>query len=82
VVVDHAKTARLRLSHRFTRYLYLQRIRRAMSKPFLARYPAEARPVRDTVSFLVFPFLATTTVVLEKPAVVDSWRARRPGGAL
>lgn len=75
VLVDHAKSHRLRISHRFTRHLYMQWMQRALKRPFLDEY-ADARPtpLRDVAAFAVLPFLATITVVLEKPVVLDSWR--------
>jgi SAM-dependent methyltransferase len=74
VLVDHAKASKLRISHRFTRYLYVQRVRKAAGRQFLDDYPTAPSPLRDVASFATLPFLATVTMILEKPAVVDSWR--------
>lgn len=81
VLVDHAKANRLRISHRFTRHLYSQWVRRARKHPFADEYPTAPTPLRDIAAFAILPYLATITVVLEKPDVVDSWRRPplRPG---
>lgn len=78
VLVDHAKTHRLRIGHRFTRYLYVQRLQRARRQAFLGVYPTTPSPLRDVAAFAVLPYLATITITLDKPAVLDSWRRPPP----
>jgi SAM-dependent methyltransferase len=73
-VARAAKGAGLRATHRYTRGLYTQKLRALRSKGEVHRYSRRTAPLADFVSFVVFPQLATATVLLEKPPFPDTWR--------
>jgi hypothetical protein len=73
-VARAAKAVGLRATHRYTRGLYTQKARVLLSKREVYRYSRRTTPLTDFASFLVFPHLATATVLLEKPPVPDTWR--------
>jgi SAM-dependent methyltransferase len=73
-VARSAKGAGLRATHRYTRGLYVQKLRAALSQGETYRYSRRTSSLVDLASFAVLPQLATATIVLEKPPVPDSWR--------
>jgi SAM-dependent methyltransferase len=73
-VAAAAKRARLRATHRYTRGLYLQKLRTLFSLDEAHRYEGRTAPIADSISFAVLPQLANATIVLEKPPVPDTWR--------
>jgi SAM-dependent methyltransferase len=79
-VARAAKRARLRATHRYTRGLYLQKLRTLLSLDEAHRYAKRTAPLADLISFAVLPQLANATIVLEKPPVPDTWR-RAPARA-
>lgn len=79
-VARAAKVAGLRATHRYTRGLYAQKLRMLASKPAAYRYSKRTSPLADLASFAVLPELATATVVLEKPPVLDTWRRTSSSG--
>jgi SAM-dependent methyltransferase len=76
-VAAAAKRARLRATHRYTRGLYLQKLRARLSFDEAHRYPGQTAPLADSISFAILPQLANATIVLEKPPVPDTWRRAR-----
>ncbi len=79
-LADETKQARLRMHHHFTRHLYAQRVRTARGQAMLDTYETDLTPVRDAASFAVLPYLATVTIVLERPETADSWRSAGHAG--
>jgi SAM-dependent methyltransferase len=79
-VAKAAKGAGLRSTHRYTRGLYMQKLRALLSKGEAYRYSKRTSPLADLASFAVFPQIATATVVLEKPPVPDTWRRTSSSG--
>lgn len=69
-----AKGARLRATHRYTRGLYMQKLRTVFSRGETYRYTRRTAPLADWISFAVLPELVTATIVLEKPPALDTWR--------
>jgi len=74
-IAHAAKSARLRAAHRYTRGLYEQKARAILSRDFVYRYPLQRGVLGESLAFALLPYLATATVVLQKPRVVDTWRA-------
>ncbi len=78
-VAKAAKGAGLRATHRYTRGLYTQKLGGLLSRGAVYRYSRKTSPLADAASFLIFPQLATATVLLEKPPVLDTWRQTATG---
>lgn len=73
-IATAAKRAQLRTTHRYTRGLYFQKLRALLGRSETYRYSSRTAPLKDSISFAVLPELSTVTIVLEKPAAVDTWR--------
>lgn len=74
-LADETKQARLRMYHHFTRHMYAQRVRTARGQAMVDTYETDLTPVRDAASFAILPYLATVTIVLERPETADAWRS-------
>jgi len=79
-LADEAKQVRLRMHHHFTRHMYAQRVRTAWGKSMVDIYETDLTPIRDASAFAVLPYLATVTLVFERPEAVGSWRSAGHGG--
>jgi SAM-dependent methyltransferase len=73
-IATAAKHAQLRATHRYTRGLYIQKLRTLLARDETYRYSWRTAPLKDWVSFAILPELSTATIVLEKPPVPDTWR--------
>lgn len=73
-IAKAAKHAGLRVTYRYTRDLYTQKLRSLLSRRERYRYSTSSPVLLDWISFALLPQLSTVTVVLMKPPVPDTWR--------